>query len=62
MAINEFKDQSYTCTIEQMVPPLNYADLYTPLPTGFGGSRMCPITNGNTILNQFDINSTDNKV
>jgi hypothetical protein len=46
MASNEFWDQPYHCTLEELSPPSSIANFNLPYPQGYQGTQVCPMTDG----------------
>lgn len=46
MASNEFWDQPYHCTLEELMPPSSVDNFNLPYPQGFQGTQVCPMTWG----------------
>eukprot|EP01133_Synstelium_polycarpum_P007883 gene7883-9254_t len=53
LLINEFSGVSYTCSPQEMMPPLPIA------MAAFNGSQVCPVTNGDQVLTSLDLHTQD---
>ncbi|EFA85848.1 ABC transporter G family protein [Heterostelium album PN500] len=60
LAINEFSNQAYYCRDVELVPPQSDPLLNVPVEFGgYGGSQVCPMTQGEDFLRQFGMHTND---
>ena len=58
-AINMYKGLEFDCSPSELIPP-TYAPGFTdPLPGGFNGQQICPITSGEQLLDRYDLNDAE---